>query len=199
MTMLAWIVVGFVLLTSAGLLISRDWRLELGLLGLQYIGVFWLTNQHWPISMATIKVVTGWMAIATLGISRLNLKETEEDSVHFWSQGRLFRLFAAGIVTVIVVTASPRVEAIIPGIGLPVISGSLILMGLGMLHLGMTVQPFRVILGLLTVLSGFEALYAALESSILVAAMLSVVNLGLALVGAYLLTARKSERQEETI
>ena len=196
---LAWIVVGFILITSAGLLISRDWRLGLGLLGLQYIGVFWLTNQHWPISMAAIKVVTGWMSIVTLGISRLNLKEAEDDSVHFWSQGRLFRLFAAGIVTVIVVTASPRVEEIIPGIGLPVISGSLILMGLGMLHLGMTAQPLRVILGLLTVLSGFEALYAALESSILVAAMLSVVNLGLALVGAYLLTARKSEGQEETV
>jgi hypothetical protein len=85
------------------------------------------------------------------------------------------------------------VENIIPGIGLPVISGSLILMGLGLLHLGMTAQPFRVILGLLTVLSGFEALYAALESSVLVAAMLSVVNLGLALVGTYLLTARNPE------
>ena len=196
---LAWIVVGFILITSAGLLISRDWRLGLGLLGLQYIGVFWLTNQHWPISMAAIKVVTGWMSIVTLGISRLNLKEAEGDNVHFWSQGRLFRLFAAGIVTVIVVTASPRVEEIIPGIGLPVISGSLILMGLGMLHLGMTAQPLRVILGLLTVLSGFEVLYAALESSVLVAAMLSVVNLGLALVGAYLLTARESEGQEETV
>lgn len=193
MTTIAWIVVFFVLLTSVGLLISRDWRLELGLLGLQYVGVFWLTNQHWPISMAAIKVVTGWMAIATLGITRLNLKEPEEERQQFWPQGRLFRLFTAGIVTVIVVTVAPQVEGIVPGIGLPVILGSFILMGLGMLHLGMTVQPFRVILGLLTVLSGFEALYAALESSILVAAMLSVVDLGLALVGAYLLTARKPE------
>jgi hypothetical protein len=193
MTIIAWIVVGSVLFTSAGLLISRDWRLELGLLGLQYVGVFWLTNQHWPISMAAIKLVTGWMAIATLGITRLNLKEAPDANEQFWPQGRLFRLFSAGIVTVIVITVVPRVEEIIPGIGLPVISGSLILMGLGMLHLGMTAQPFRVILGLLTVLSGFEALYAALESSILVAAMLSVVNLGLALVGAYLLTVPKPE------
>lgn len=193
MTTTAWIVVGFVLVTSAGLLVSRDWRLELGLLGLQYLGVFWLTSQHWPISMAAIKLVTGWMAIATLGITRLNLKEAGDDSEEFWPQGRLFRVFAAGSVTVIVVAAAPGVEGIIPGIGLPVISGSLILMGLGMLHLGMTTQPFRVILGLLTVLSGFEALYAALESSILVAAMLSTVNLGLALVGAYLLTARRPE------
>jgi len=196
MTILAWIVVGFTLVTSAGLIISRDWRLELGLLGLQYVGVFWLTNQYWPISMAAIKLVTGWMAIAILGITRLNLKDVDDDSEQFWPQGRLFRIFAAGIVTMIVVTASPRVEAIIPGIGLPIIYSSLILIGLGMLHLGITAQPFRVILGLLTVLSGFEALYAALESSILVAAMLSTVNLGMALVGAYLLSARILEENE---
>lgn len=193
MTLIAWIVVGSVLATSAGLLVSRDWRLELGLLGLQYVGVFWLTNQHWPISMAAIKLVTGWMAIAILGITLLNLKDTPDEGEQFWPQGRLFRLFAAGIVTVIIITAVPRVEGIIPGIGLPVISGSLILMGLGLLHLGMTAQPFSIILGLLTVISGFEALYAALESSVLVAAMLSVVNLGLALVGAYLLTVPKPE------
>lgn len=193
MTTLAWIVVGFTLVTSAGLIISRDWRLELGLLGMQYVGVFWLTNQYWPISMAAIKLVTGWMAIAILGITYLNLNDVDHDSEQFWPQGRLFRIFTAGVVTMIVVTASPRVEAIIPGIGLPIIYSSLTLIGLGMLHLGMTAQPFRVILGLLTVLSGFEALYAALESSILVAAMLSTVNLGLALVGAYLLSARTFE------
>jgi len=193
MTLIAWVIVGSLLVTAAGLLVSRDWRLELGLLGLQYIGVFWLTNQHWPISMAAIKLVTGWMAIATLGITLLNLKDVEDAAEQSWPQGRLFRLFAAGIVTVIVVTVAPRVEEVIPGIGLPVISGSLILMGLGLLLLGMTAQPLRVILGLLTVLSGFEAIYAALESSILVAAMLSVVNLGLALVGAYLLTVPRPE------
>ena len=194
MIFITWSVVGLLLVTSAGLLISRDWRVELGLLGAQYIGVFWLTNQHWPINMASIKLFTGWMAIAVLGITRLSLKELiDEDRENLWSQGNLFRLFASGAVALIVIAAAPRLEDIIPGIGVPVISGSLLLMGSGMLHLGMTAQPFRVILSLLTVLSGFEVLYAALESSVLVTAMLSVVNLGLALVGTYLLTASKVE------
>ncbi len=195
MTILAWIVIGIVISTSTGLLITRDWRLELGILGLQYAAVFWLTAQHWPLSMASIKIVTGWMAIATLSITRLNLKNDGENEGQLWPHGRLFHIFAAGIVMVIVSTASPRVEEIIPGIGLPVITGSLILMGLGMLHLGITTQPFRVIIALLTILSGFEAIYAALESAVLVAAMLSVVNLGLALVGAYLLIARNPKEQ----
>jgi hypothetical protein len=143
--------------------------------------------------MAAIKLVTGWMAITILGVTRLNPKKTEDQDAQPWPSERIFQLFTAGIVTTIVITAVPRVEGIIPGIGLAVVSGSLILMGLGTLHLSLTAQPFRVVLGLLTVFAGFETLYAALESSILVAAMLSLVNLGLALVGAYLLIAKKVE------
>jgi hypothetical protein len=65
----------------------------------------------------------------------------------------------------------------------------MILIALGLLHLGLTSQPFRVVLGLLTVLSGFEILYAAVESSILITGLLAAVTLGLAMLGAYLITA----------
>jgi len=67
------------------------------------------------------------------------------------------------------------------------------LISLGLLHLGLTTDVLRVILALLTVLSGFEILYAAVEGSILVAGLLSIVNLGLGLVGAYLLLAQAEE------
>jgi hypothetical protein len=66
-------------------------------------------------------------------------------------------------------------------------------MGMGILHLGITAQPMRVTIGLLTVFSGFEIVYAALEGSILVAALLATIDLGVALVGAYLLTAAPTE------
>jgi hypothetical protein len=71
------------------------------------------------------------------------------------------------------------------GLSLPVALGGLLLIGLGLLHLGITSDSFQVILGLLTVLGGFEILYAAVESSALVTALLVVVNLGLAVAGAY--------------
>jgi hypothetical protein len=66
---------------------------------------------------------------------------------------------------------------------------------MGLLHLGISSQPFRVILGLLTILAGFEILYAAVESSTLVVALLSAVNLGLALTGAYFVVLPREERQ----
>ena len=65
---------------------------------------------------------------------------------------------------------------------------------MGLLQLGITTQGLRVILGLLTTLSGFEILYAAMEGSSSVAALLVVINLGLGLVGAYLLTASSEEK-----
>ena len=52
---------------------------------------------------------------------------------------------------------------------------------------------FSGILALLTVLSGFEVIYAGVESSTLVAGLLAGINLGLALVGSYLLVAPTME------
>ncbi|MBK9604389.1 MAG: hypothetical protein IPO36_21530 [Anaerolineales bacterium] len=69
------------------------------------------------------------------------------------------------------------------------IAGSLILIGAGVIHLGVTSDVLRVTLGLLTMLTGFEILYAAVESSILVAGLLALTNLGLGIVGSYLMIA----------
>jgi hypothetical protein len=70
---------------------------------------------------------------------------------------------------------------------------------MGLLHLGVTDHILRVTIGLMTVLSGFEILYATVEGSILVAALLAGINLGLALVGSYLLIASNSQVEEEPI
>ena len=67
-------------------------------------------------------------------------------------------------------------------------------MGLGLLQLGITAQPMRVIIALLTFLSGFEILYSFVEKSTLVAALLVLINIGLSLVGVYLLKPVNRER-----
>jgi hypothetical protein len=189
---LNWVTLVLAIATSTGLLLSRDWRWSLGLLAAQYLSVFWMIQTHWPVTMAAAKLVTGWMACAVLGIAQLNAVRNE-DTGTTWPQGRLFRLFAAGMVIVGTFAVSLRVTGWL-GLGLSVAWGSLLLIGLGLLHLGVTTESFQVVIGLLTVLAGFEILYAAVESSILVTALLAVVNLGLALAGAFFL----NNAQEET-
>jgi hypothetical protein len=61
------------------------------------------------------------------------------------------------------------------------------LIGLGLLQIGLTSHPIRVIIGLLTIISGFEILYAVVEQSALVAGLLAGVTMGLALLGVYFL------------
>ena len=192
----AWIAVLVILITSVGLLLVRDWRLSIIFLAIQYLGMFMLVLQHWPLGMASVKVVAGWMAAAILGMTRSGLSTPGVDEESVWPRGRLFRLFAAAIVGLIVSASTPGVSTIMADAGFAVTGGSLLLIGMGLLHLGITVSILRVTIGLMTVLSGFEILYSAVEGSVLVAALLAIINLGLALAGSYLLIASSSSEEE---
>jgi hypothetical protein len=188
-----WISAILLAFSSAGLLISRDWRWSLGLLAFQYFAAFWLVFSHWPLTMSASVLVAGWMAIAVLGMTHINLKD-ERAAESSWPEGRLFRIFAASLVLLAVSAAMPSLITLLPNGGAPVIWGALALISLGLLHLGMTLHPLRVILGLFTVLTGFEVLFSTIENSILVAGLLAVVVLGLALIGSYLLILKNLEK-----
>ena len=193
---LAWIAVVLMVITSAGLLFARDWRWNIILLAVQYLGMFVLTLQHWPVGMASVKVVAGWMSAAILGMTRSGLPNKSSAEESQWPRGRLFRLFAAATVVLIVAVVTPGVDTIMADAGYPVTNGGLLLIGMGLLHLGITARILRVAIGLMTVLSGFEIIYSTVEGSILVAALLAVINLGLALVGSYLLIASNTQETE---
>lgn len=196
--MFAWIAVVLLVITSTGLLLVRDWRLSIILLAVQYLGMFILTLQHWPIGMASVKVVAGWMAAAILGMTRSGITNEDTYEESFWPRGRLFRIFAAAIILLIVAVVTPSVDNVMADAGFPVTNGSLVLIGMGLLHLGITARILPVTIGLMTVLSGFEILYASVEGSVLVAALLAVINLGLALVGSYLMLASNEQETEST-
>lgn len=193
---LAWIAVVLMVITSAGLLFVRDWRWNIVLLAAQYLGMFVLTLQHWPVGMASVKVVAGWMSAAILGMTRSGLPDESSDDENMWPRGRLFHLFAAATVILIVAVVTPSVDTIMADAGFPVTNGGLLLIGMGLLHLGITARVLRVTIGLMTIISGFEIIYATVEGSILVAALLAVINLGLALVGSYLLIAANAQEVE---
>jgi hypothetical protein len=194
----SWFAVVLMVGTSAALLINRDWRLSLGALALQYLAAFWLVTRHLPFVMGSAKLITGWMVVAALGMTRLGLSVTgdEKETVHL-PHGQWFRVILLFVVMLVTAGAAPRVEAAIPGLGLPVIAGSLLLIGVGLAHLGTTSDMLNIILGLLTMLTGFEIFYAAIESSILVTGLLAVTNLGLGLTGSYLLIAGTTALETE--
>ena len=197
-TQFVWTAVVLLIITSAGLLLVRDWRWTIILLAIQYLGMFVLTLQHWPIGMASVKVVAGWMSASILGMTRSGLSDEAAEDESIWPRGRLFRLFAAVIILMIVAVVTPSVDHVMADAGFPVTNGSLVLIGMGLLQLGIAARILPVTIGLMTVLTGFEILYSSVEGSVLVAALLAVINLGLALVGSYLMFASHAQEIEST-
>ncbi|MCJ7661690.1 MAG: hypothetical protein MUO67_21290 [Anaerolineales bacterium] len=191
-------VVFLVSLTGIILLVSPDWRVSIAALAVQYIGVFVLVAMSWPLEMAIVKLVTGWMVCAVLALAKTGApgRYIEEQST---IMNVIFRLLAAGLVGLVVASTAPRISVWVPEITIEQLLGGWVLIGLGLLHLGLTSSGLRVILGLLTVLAGFEIIYAAVETSVLVAGLLAAVSLGLALVGAYLLVIPSLVAAEEEI
>jgi hypothetical protein len=192
----AWIAVIIIVITSVGLLLVRDWRTSIILLSIQYAAMFILCLQHLLLGMASVKVVVGWMSATILGMTRSGLVVPERKEGDNWPRGRLFRTFAAVMVGIIVIGATSRVNSVMADAGFAVTAGSLLLIGMGLLHLSLTADILRITIALMTILTGFEILYTAVEGSVLVAALLAVIVLGLALVGSYLMVASNAEEVE---
>jgi hypothetical protein len=176
------------------LVITHSWRINLLLLVILYLGVFILTAQSWPLELAVVKLIAGWMASAVIGIASIEQSSQDETLDRAWPSSRVFRILASALVLVTAVSITGSLNVWIPGLSHPQAAGGLILSGMGLLQVGLTARPLRAVIGLLTVLAGFEIIYAAVEASALLAGLLAVINLGLALIGVYLITAPQMEQ-----
>jgi hydrogenase-4 membrane subunit HyfE len=192
-----------VLITSMGLFLVQGSVWSVALLAIQYVGVFVLVSIHWPFPMALSTLVAGWIAAFILGYAIYSLLREEAgtsgspggerrtDGIAFaygtTISARIFRLLAGILVVLGALSATPIVVEWVPGITLESAIGALVLIGLGLLQLSLTSHPIRVIIGLLTLISGFEIIYAVIERPALVAGLLAGVTMGLALLGVYLL------------
>lgn len=104
--------------------------------------------------------------------------------------GLPFRLLAALLVAVTAWQAAIRPELALPEVPSTVNLAVYFLGGLGLLVLGLTEQPLKTGMGLLTVLTGFELVYAALEPALAIMALLAAVDFSVALGLSYLAIIR---------
>ena len=174
--------------TSITIFVGRDWRLILSALGIQFVGVFILVGLTWPLEMAVIKLVTGWISAAVLGMELVSSQNGYSPTPLGFS-ARLFRIFIAVLIGFSTLSLVPEMANWVLNASYEQLLGSLLLAGMGILHLGVTDSPFRVAVGLLTVLSGFEIIYAAVDTSVLVAGFFALLAFGISLLGSYLMAA----------
>ena len=190
---LSFPVVILVFLTSTILLISWERRVSLFSLAVQYFGVCILVSISWPVETAAVKLVAGIMSSAVLGLALYNLPKEMTKQNRLVASEFIFRVIVAILAGLFAITSGSKLVEWFGEISIEQAYGALILITLGLIQLGLTTRPLRVVIGLLTLLSGFGILHAAVENSILIIGFLAVITLGLSIVGAYMLTAPTME------
>jgi len=191
-SLLAYLGLALIMGSSMLLLIGQNHRIGMVLLAVQYLAVFLVIFQVWPLGLAAVKMIAGWMGVAILAATLL--PETSSEDLELNISSRLFRLLLGVLVWVLFFTIAPSFARWLPVPYVFLWSGG-ILLGVGLLQLGTSQSPLRVIIGLLSVISGFEIFYAAVENSTLVTVLLAAVTLGLAVVGAFILNPVKTEEK----
>lgn len=189
-----------ILITAGLLVVSRDWRLNVIALTVQYFFAVLLLTRLIRLEVAAVKGLIGWLICMVFYLTERQASMLEQPpaiesttvSKHWrrWtiSARASFCLLAGILISVAAYTAALHIP--LPKVPSDITLACYLLAGLGLLLIGLSEAPMQVGLGLLTFLSGFDLFYVALEPSLAVAGLLGAVSLLIALATAYLRTAQ---------
>ena len=190
-----------VLVTAGLLVVSRDWRLNVMALTVQYFFVVLLLTRSIRIEVSAVKGLIGWMVCMVFYMTERRVSSVlgrtpgDEDTRASLRRRRWimsaqasFHLLAATLVAVAAYTAALRIP--LPVVPADISLACYLLAGLGLLLVGLSETPMQVGMGLLTFLSGFDLFYVALEPSLAVAGLFGALSFVVALVTAFLRVAQ---------
>ncbi len=206
------------LLVAASILVlTNSWRLRFLALLAQYLGVAALLTQIVVWQVVLVRLIVG------LGIVGILLLTSRELTGAFPWQRRLlplgldfsaplpalsglwraeysadypFRAVAVIMALVAAASLAGQPNPLFPGLMPDLKMAGYLLGGLGLFSLGLSEEPLRAGLGLLTLLTGFEMLYLVVEPSLAIVALLAVVDFAVTLAVSYLALLQASARKE---
>jgi hypothetical protein len=190
-----WINYIFIAILTGGLflqLISDSRRINLAAFSGTLLMAFVINIQFWSFTFALSKLITGLMAILILNLSpNLMTQSLFEGS----RTSKVFRGVAFAFLLILILFIVPK-SSIFLSIPLEQTLAALFMMVSGFVTLGISQNPYRVILGLIVLFLGFEIIYGSVESSLLINGMLAAVDLLVALIGSYLITNSLAEEEQ---
>ncbi len=180
-----WILLIVLLVTLSGLYMAQGWQNKIIWMAVQYFAVFLLVAQAWPTTTAAAKLLTGWMSLFVISGNFTGNPKAIGDPL---PRGR--RLFYGGLsllTAAIALYAAFQFPDWLPNKNPFMLSGGLMLISVHTIQVTLHENWLDIILGLFGFLAGFEIIYAAIETSLLLNLILSSITLLLALVGSYML------------
>lgn len=198
-----------ILITTGLLVISRDWRLNVIALILQYFFVVLLLTRQIRLEVAAVKGLIGWLICMVFYVTERRVSTLRPPATAgevaplqrwrrwFMSARASFSLLAGLLIAVAAYTAALRLS--LPEVPTDITLACYLLAGMGLLLIGVSEAPMQVGIGLLTFISGFDLFYVALEPSLAVAGLFGAISFLIALATAYLRTAQVTASGEEEV
>lgn len=213
------------IIVASLLVIMTDWRLLILILGIQYllISIFLIVSQiqGFPSELAIVKALVGVMIVPVLYISARrarwgNLPRDDRIALRIQKEGQEEKVVERGPTWLRTPGLPLRGLATLLGVAMAlslalnnpiqftafqttsrdITVATFVLAGQGLLNLLLNENPLKVGLGLLTIMAGFEMFYTLVEPTLLVVALLGLVNLLIALALSYLITAAATPERE---
>jgi len=177
------ILISISILTTGAIILVEDWRYRLSLVVLIELIGFILIIQIWPIALASVKLISGWMGIALLATTFIYSSPRNESLSPVSS--RIFRLMLITFGWVLVLVSAERFNEWLP------ISYTNLFIGLvffisGMIYLALRMNSIDTVLGLLIFFEGFDVIYSSLEGSALITGIFGIIIIFICLTGSYL-------------
>ena len=173
----------FSLGVTAAILVPRDWHWTLFGLAMTYLFGFILIVQIWPLPLAAVKLLTGLIGVILLSTTKMNT-EVQNEPIGSPSS-RIFILLLAILSWIIVLATINRLNAWLPIEYTNLFIGMVFLI-CGVIKFSTDQRIFNVVVGLLTLLSGFDIIYSSLEGSALVTALYALIVISICILGSYL-------------
>jgi hypothetical protein len=195
------------LLTGTLIVVLKDWRLSLWALICQFVLVGVLLARVMPLRVALVKVIVGGMACVILYLTARRVHGVEDKTGsgehngsplgerEVFSMDLWFRILIVMLVAVVSYALGNRHPFVEQPQGIA--QACYWLVGLGLLTVVLTRDPFKVGLGLLTFQAGFGILLASFEQSLSVAALVGAVDLLIALGVSYITSSQTAFPAEE--
>ena len=172
-----------VFIGCAWFLISKTTEFMIASVGIIVVSEFILDFQFVSLSVATIRLIACLASVLVMFISTRGIEET---TYTIRRNVTLFRVTAFVVISIPIVFLSYSVAEYLR-LPVEIIIGGLLAVLCGILQLGLSTIPSKVILSLIIVYCGFASIYNLLESSLLVNGLLSVIILLLGGIGTYLI------------
>lgn len=173
----------FSIFLSGAILILVDWRWKMAALAaIQLIG-FILILQIWPIALASVKLISGWMGVALMSATMTSARDSRNDELQI--SARVYKLMLAAFSLIVITVSVEGLNSWLP------ISYTNLFIGLvfffcGILYFNLEHDINGIAIGLLIFLSGFDVIYSSLEGSALVTGIYGSIVILVSIINSYL-------------